>query len=80
MKALKSIFSMFGRSALGFGGTDNVPEDGEVGARNGACCPMYLVMEDACMSAWLHRSSLASSVGEYEYWLLAREMNSWAMY
>lgn len=79
MMAIKGIFSIFGGQAT--------PADEATEYRNSAysdagpsmSCPVFLLMEDACMSAWVHRPSILSSLGDYETRMLTREMGYWGL-
>ena len=75
MNALTSVFRFLSRSAS----DSDRPDDAECRGRNGANLeayyPMYNVMEDSCLHTWLHRPPTLSYLGDYEAWMLAREMD-----
>lgn len=77
MKAIRGILSMFGGAAASTKGANDIFRDGPYESGPSMSCPVFLLMEDACMSAWVHRPSIVSSLGDYEGRMLAREMGYW---
>ena len=75
MNALTSVFRFLSGSASDSDRPDDSEPRGRIGANLEAYDPMYNVMEDSCLHTWLHRSSTLSYLGDYEAWMLAREMH-----
>ena len=76
---IKGIFSIFGGAAPWTDEATDTLNGGHSKAGPSMSCPVFLLMEDACMSAWVHRPSILSSLGDYESRMLAREIGSWRM-
>ena len=77
MKAIKGILSLFGVEAASTKRANHTFKEDRSEFGPSMSCPVFLLMEDACMSAWVHRPSILSSLGDYESGMLAREMGYW---
>ena len=78
MMEMRGFFGIFGGAAARADEATDILNGGYGDARPSMSCPVFLLMEDACMSAWVHRPSILSSLGDYESRMLAREIGNWS--